>query len=92
MTLATLVILNPSRCVILSTFAPLSVNSAKDLILLRVNSVKNLRAGSAKSLRTSSVKDLWQNDLLPELASLLLGEWGNSLTLQGTEGYKVSRS
>ena len=52
------VILNPSRCVILSTFAPLSVNSAKDLILLRVNSVKNLRAGSAKSLRTSSVKNL----------------------------------
>ena len=50
------VILNPSDPVILSTFAPLSVNSAKDLILLRVN--------SAKSLRTSSVKDLRRPEIL----------------------------
>jgi hypothetical protein len=64
MTLERLVILNPSTVtlspsdpVILSTFAPLSVNSAKDLILLRVD--------SAKSLRTSSVKDLWHIDPLP---------------------------
>jgi hypothetical protein len=44
------VTLSPSAPVILSTFASLSVDSAKDLILLRVD--------SAKSLRTSSVKDL----------------------------------
>ena len=50
------VILNPSDPVILSTFAPLSVNSAKDLILLRVD--------STKSLRTSSVKDLRRPDIL----------------------------
>ena len=50
------VVLNPSDLVILSTFASLSVNSAKDLILLSVD--------SAKSLRTSSVKDLRRPDIL----------------------------
>jgi len=48
------VILNPSDPVILSTFAPLSVNSAKDLILLRVDSTKSLRTSSVKDPRSLS--------------------------------------
>ena len=58
MTLAKLVILNPSNPVILSPSHPVILSNAKDLGLLRVN--------SAKSLRTSSVKNLWQNDPPPD--------------------------
>ena len=51
MTLARLVILNPS-----------TVTLSPSYVIL--NEVKNLRAGTVKSLRTSSVKDLWQTDPL----------------------------
>jgi len=63
MTLARLVILNPSTVtlspshVILNPSDPVILSKAKDLILLR--------AGSANSLRTASLMDLWQNDPLP---------------------------